>query len=126
VGPFALMMSIVQANQWEVHALGAPTVWDTDVLPVYLSGPNDTPLRAHVYATSGGPTGDDCNFIVEGYSDGAFDETTQTLAIEEAGFSGDLTIVSADGDCLGLTPAGSTINVSGSFTIGKDSMLNSK
>src|SRR5690606_10530928 len=42
VGPFALMMSIVQANQWEVHALGVPTVWDTDVLPVYLCGPNDT------------------------------------------------------------------------------------
>ncbi len=126
IAPFSLDMRIIQTNDWEVHALGTASASATDVLNIYLSGPNDAPLQVHVYATSGGPTGTTCNFVVEGYVDGTFDEAAQVLAFDESGFSGDLTIVSAAGDCLGLTPVGSVIDVNSSFKIGTDSVWNTK
>lgn len=126
VGPFNLALTVVQINDWEVHATGPATTAGTDLLPAYLSGPNNGPLYAHVYATPGGPSGTSCNFFVEGYADGTFNEATQTLNIDETGFSGDLTIVSAPGSCLGLATVGSRVNAVSSFEIGDDDVANVK
>ncbi|CAM3412728.1 hypothetical protein NODU109028_15780 [Nocardioides dubius] len=126
VGPFNLAMSVNQLNTWEVHATGAVTSGSDTSVAGYISGPNDGPLRAQVYATSGGKSGTSCNFVVEGYADGNFNEATQSLNVTETGFSGDLTIVSAAGNCLGLVTVGSKANFTGSFEFGTDSASNTK
>ncbi|WP_235738003.1 hypothetical protein [Nocardioides alcanivorans] len=126
-GPFGLDMTVKQLNDWEVHADGTnPTSALTNIVSGYVSGPNNDPLRAHVFATLGGKEGTSCNFIVEGYADGNFDESDQTLNITETGFSGDLTVVSTEGDCFELVPAGSPADFEGSFEIGKDDSGNTK
>lgn len=123
-----LPMTVVPLNNWEIHPTGTGvTSALTNVVPGYVSGPSNGALRAHVYATSGGPSGTSCNFVVEGRADGSFNEATQKLTITETGFSGDLTIVNASGaDCLGLVPDGADANFEGVFTIGSDTAGNTK
>lgn len=126
VGPFNLEMSVNQLNTWEVHATGAVTSGSDTTVAGYVSGPNDGPLQARVYATSGGKGGTSCNFVVEGYADGNFNEATQSLNVTETGYSGDLTVVSALGNCLGLVTVGSKADFTGAFEFGTDSASNTK
>lgn len=125
-GPFGAAMGVNQLDEWEIHATGPATSGNTDVVEGYISGPNNEPLHAQVFALSGGKNGTQCNFIVEGYAYGEFNEATQTLNVNHTGFGPELTVLSTTGDCLGTVPAGSRAEFVGSFKIGADDAANTK
>lgn len=119
-----LDMTVVPLNDWEIHATGAPvSAALTDVVSGYVSGPGNAPLRARVFASSFPLL---CDFEVEGYADGSFDEVAQSLTITETGFSGDLSIVNTAANCLGRVNDTDPANFEGVFTIGADDEENSK
>lgn len=125
-GPFGVVLEIGQVGAWEIHALGAVTTANTDLVPVYVSGAGDTALEVHVYALSGGPSGTTCNFRVGGFLEGTFDETTQRLTINEQWSStGNLSVTNVLGNCFGLVAAGSGISVDNTFALGDDDAANS-
>lgn len=125
-GPGGVFMTVVPQNDWEVHGVDPATSGNGDVIDGYISGPNNTPLEAHVFASSGGPAGTSCNFHVEGYADATFDESTQELTVNQAA-NGDLSIdVVGGANCLTLIGDGDFASFQGTFTIGDDHSDNAK
>lgn len=126
IGPFNTPMTVQFLTDVEMHATGTATT-GTETVAGYLSGPSNGTLQAKVYATAGGPSGTSCNFTVSGTNvAGAFNEATQTLSIADTGYSGNLTVTSALGTCLGQVPVGSVADFTANFKLGKDSATNTK
>lgn len=125
-GPFGVALTVVQTNNWSITGTGGATAGNTDVIAGEITGPSGGNLTAHVYATSGGPTGTSCNFKVRGSATGSFAEATQKLNVNETGFTGDLEIYDVIGNCLGTVVAGNAANFTGTFTLGDDNAANTK
>lgn len=126
-GPVGLAMTVVPNLNWEIWASGAATGANTDVIAGQVTGAGGGPLTARVYAT-GAPAS--CDFTVTGAADGSFNEGTQTLTVNETGYTGNLYISSIAGggtaNCFGLVGVNDPANFVGDFEIGKDVAGNDK
>ena len=58
-----------------------------------------------------------CDFWFTGSADATFDETTQRLAIVEAGFDGSLSVENVSGDCLGMFAIGDPVDLQVSLSL---------
>lgn len=58
-----------------------------------------------------------CDFWFTGSADATFDETTQRLAIVEAGFDGSLSVENVSGDCLGMFALGEPVDLQVSLSL---------
>lgn len=126
-GPFNLDMAVEPDLDWEIWADGTSTTGNTDVISGVVTGPGGGNLTATVYAT--GLNRPLCEFEVEGFATGNWNESTQTLTITETGFTGNLEIsalASLTSNCGGLVAVGDPANFEGAFEIGPDDVDNTK
>ncbi|CAM3411438.1 hypothetical protein NODU109028_15745 [Nocardioides dubius] len=126
-GPFNLDMVVEPDLDWEIWADGTSTTGTTDVITGVVTGPGGGNLTANVYAT--GANRPFCEFEVQGFATGTWNESTQTLTITETGFTGNLAIsalASATSNCGGLVAVNDPANFEGAFEIGPDDADNTK
>jgi len=94
-GPGGTMtVSKVGTAPWTLYATGGYTDANNDTI---VTGYVDN-VNAHVKTS---PLSTVCNFDVTGLALGSFNETTQTLTVDETGFSGDLLLSNVGGSGTG-------------------------
>lgn len=103
--------TVTQAGTWNISGTGSNATAGTETIAGNVNN-----VTAGVALTASPSV---CSFTVTGQADGAFNEATQQLVINETGYSGDL-VLSGVGPCLGQLQSGNfadmqaTLNVSSS------------
>lgn len=102
-----LNLSVTHSGTWKLNATGTATAAATD----NVAG-NVGSVAASVAAPFGA-----CSFTVAGKVNGAYKEATKELAVNESGFTGNLSVGSTVTGCLGLISPGAAADFVGTFNI---------